>query len=116
MPKIVAVAGSFRELSYNKRVLKIAAEGAKRAGAEVTIIDLRDFPLPAFDGDDVDRDGSTRMRFACRTRSPRPTDFWFVRPNTTLRFPADSKTLSTGRRVLTTNTKCTSLLKAKPLC
>lgn len=57
MPKIVAVAGSFRELSYNKRVLKVAAEGARNAGAEVTVIDLRDFPLPAFDGDDVDRDG-----------------------------------------------------------
>lgn len=57
MVKIAAIAGSFRELSYNKRVLKVAAEGARNAGAEVTILDLRDFPLPAFDGDDVDRDG-----------------------------------------------------------
>lgn len=51
MPKILAVAGSFREHSYNKRVLNIAAEGARNAGAEVTVIDLRDFPLPIYDAD-----------------------------------------------------------------
>ena len=51
MPKILAVAGSYREHSYNKRVLNIAAEGARNAGAEVTVIDLRDFPLPIYDAD-----------------------------------------------------------------
>ena len=51
MPKILAVAGSYREHSYNKRVLNIAAEGARGAGADVTIIDLRDFPLPIYDAD-----------------------------------------------------------------
>ena len=51
MPKILAVAGSYREHSYNKRVLNIAAEGAHNAGAEVTVIDLRDFPLPIYDAD-----------------------------------------------------------------
>lgn len=52
MPKILAFAGSFREHSYNKRVLAIAAEGAREAGAEVTIADLRDYPMPIFDFDD----------------------------------------------------------------
>ncbi len=51
MPKILAVAGSYREHSYNKRVLNIAVEGAREAGAEVTVIDLRDFPLPIYDAD-----------------------------------------------------------------
>lgn len=51
MAKILAVAGSYREHSYNKRVLAVAAEGARNAGAEVSIIDLRDFPLPIYDGD-----------------------------------------------------------------
>lgn len=51
MPKILAVAGSYREHSYNKRVLGIAAEGAREAGADVTMIDLRDFPLPIYDAD-----------------------------------------------------------------
>jgi NAD(P)H-dependent FMN reductase len=32
-------------------LVKIAAEGARRAGARVTYIDLRDFPLPIYDAD-----------------------------------------------------------------
>lgn len=50
-PKLLAFAGSTRTNSYNKKLVKIAAEGAKKAGAEVTFIDLRDFPLPLFDED-----------------------------------------------------------------
>jgi chromate reductase len=50
-PKILAFAGSLRVGSYNKKLIRIAAEGARQAGAEVTLIDLRDFPLPIFDED-----------------------------------------------------------------
>lgn len=49
--KILAFAGSTRTQSINKKLIKIAAEGARKAGAEVTIIDLRDFPMPLYDGD-----------------------------------------------------------------
>lgn len=56
-PKILAFAGSTRTDSYNKRLVKIAAAGARAAGAEVTLIDLRDFPLPLFDGDLEAREG-----------------------------------------------------------
>lgn len=50
-PKILAFAGSTRIESYNKKLVKIAAAGAKTAGAEVTYLDLRDLPLPLFDED-----------------------------------------------------------------
>jgi NAD(P)H-dependent FMN reductase len=50
-PKILAFAGSTREASYNKKLVKIAAQGAKAAGAEVTYIDLRDLPMPIYDED-----------------------------------------------------------------
>jgi NAD(P)H-dependent FMN reductase len=50
-PRIVAFAGSLRTGSYNKMAVKIAAEGARAAGAEVTFIDLRDFPMPIYDED-----------------------------------------------------------------
>lgn len=50
-PKILAFAGSTRTDSYNKKLVKIAAAGAQAAGADVTYIDLRDFPLPIFDED-----------------------------------------------------------------
>lgn len=57
VPKILAFAGSTRTDSYNKRLVKIAVAGARAAGGEVTLIDLRDFPLPVFDGDLESRDG-----------------------------------------------------------
>lgn len=50
-PKILAFAGSLREKSYNKRVLKVAVEGAKKAGAEVTYVDLKDYPMPIYNAD-----------------------------------------------------------------
>jgi chromate reductase, NAD(P)H dehydrogenase (quinone) len=49
--KILAFAGSARQDSFNKKLVKIAAEGAKAAGAEVTYLDFRDLPLPLYDGD-----------------------------------------------------------------
>lgn len=55
--KILAFAGSTRTDSYNKKLVKIAAEGAREAGAEVTLLDLRDHPLPLYDGDLEDAEG-----------------------------------------------------------
>jgi chromate reductase, NAD(P)H dehydrogenase (quinone) len=49
--KILAFAGSLRSGSFNKKMVRIAAEGARAAGAEVTEVDLRDIPMPLFDGD-----------------------------------------------------------------
>lgn len=56
-PRILAFAGSTRGDSYNKRLVRIAAGGARAAGAEVTLLDLRDYPLPLFDEDDEARAG-----------------------------------------------------------
>jgi NAD(P)H-dependent FMN reductase len=51
VPKILAFAGSLRKDSFNKRLVRIAADAARAAGAEVTTIDLRDLLLPVYDGD-----------------------------------------------------------------
>lgn len=51
VPKILAFAGSARAHSFNKKLVKIAAEGARAAGAEVTYLDFRDLPLPLYDQD-----------------------------------------------------------------
>jgi chromate reductase, NAD(P)H dehydrogenase (quinone) len=49
--KILAFAGSARKDSVNKKLVQIAAEGARAAGAEVTYLDFRDLPLPIYDED-----------------------------------------------------------------
>lgn len=56
-PKILAFAGSVRRESFNRRLLPAAVEGARGAGAEVTHIELADYPLPLFDQDMEARDG-----------------------------------------------------------
>ena len=50
-PRILAFAGSTRRDSYNKKLVRIAAQGARDAGAEVTVVDLNEFPMPLFDED-----------------------------------------------------------------
>lgn len=50
-PRLLAFAGSLRKASYNRRLIPVLVEGARAGGAEVTLIDLRDFPLPIYDGD-----------------------------------------------------------------
>lgn len=56
-PKILAFAGSLRKDSFNKKLVKIAAKGAEETGAEVTLIDLKDYPLPIYDQDIEDLEG-----------------------------------------------------------
>ena len=56
-PKILAFAGSTRTDSFNKKLVRIAATGATEAGADVTIVDLRDFPMPLYDGDLEQKEG-----------------------------------------------------------
>jgi NAD(P)H-dependent FMN reductase len=50
-PKILALGGSLRRESYNQLLAKEVAAAAASVGAEVTVISLRDFPLPLFDED-----------------------------------------------------------------
>ena len=56
-PKILAFAGSLREHSLNKRVLQTAIKGAESAGAEVTEIDLRDYPMAIYNADEHQQNG-----------------------------------------------------------
>ena len=41
--KILAFAGSLRRESFNQRLLQVALEGARAAGAEVTLISLAEY-------------------------------------------------------------------------
>ncbi len=49
--QVLVLAGSTRSASYNKLLARQAAEIAKEEGAEVTLMDLKDFPVPFYDAD-----------------------------------------------------------------
>lgn len=53
--KVLAFSGSARADSYNQRLVEVAARASETVGADVTLINLRDFPLPLFD-EDLERD------------------------------------------------------------
>ena len=57
MKKILAFSGSLRAGSFNQKLVKIAADAAREAGAEVTLISLADYPMPLYDQDIEDKDG-----------------------------------------------------------
>ena len=56
-PKVLAFAGSTRSGSYNKKLIALAAEASRARGAQTTLIVLRDYPMPLYDGDLEDTQG-----------------------------------------------------------
>ncbi len=56
-PRILVFAGSAREASLNKKLARAAARAVAENGGEATLIDLRDFPMPIYDGDLEDTEG-----------------------------------------------------------
>lgn len=50
-PRVLAISGSSRKDSVNKRLLEAATAIARTQGAEVSILDLRTLALPLYDGD-----------------------------------------------------------------
>jgi NAD(P)H-dependent FMN reductase len=51
MVKLLFLAGSSRKESINKKLAILAAYMARKADAQVTYIDLKDFEMPIYDGD-----------------------------------------------------------------
>ncbi len=49
--KVLAVAGSTRDDSINKKLVTEAAHLARQMGSKVTIIDLKDYPMGLYDAD-----------------------------------------------------------------
>jgi NAD(P)H-dependent FMN reductase len=49
--RILAFAASLRRGSLNRKLISVAAEEARSAGAEVDLADFREFELPIYDGD-----------------------------------------------------------------
>ena len=56
-PRILAFSGSARKESLNQKLLVAMVEAVRAAGGEVTLISLKDYPLPLYDGDLEDAEG-----------------------------------------------------------
>jgi chromate reductase, NAD(P)H dehydrogenase (quinone) len=50
-PRVLAVAGSLRQGSHNRKLLALAVRTLSEAGAEVDLVDLKAAALPVYDGD-----------------------------------------------------------------
>ncbi len=79
-PKILAFAGSLRRHAFSTRVVKTAMKGAERAGAEVTYIDLRDYPLPLYNPDDHEALGFHQNAWKLQTLMAQQDGFLIASP------------------------------------
>ncbi|MDR7008874.1 NADPH-dependent FMN reductase [Paraburkholderia strydomiana] len=62
--RILALSGSARRDSLNRKLLEIAIGGARDSGASVTVISLADYPLPLYDGDLEEEQGAPENALA----------------------------------------------------
>lgn len=56
-PRILAFSGSARRESFNKKLLAVVVTETRAAGAEVTVVDFKEMPIPLYDGDLEDAEG-----------------------------------------------------------
>lgn len=55
--KLMAFCASTRKDSFNRKLFSLVVTGARHAGAEVTVVDLKDYPMPIYNGDDEEISG-----------------------------------------------------------
>ena len=53
--KVLGISGSLRPGSYTRKAVRIALEGAREAGAETLLLDLREYDLPFSSGNPRER-------------------------------------------------------------
>lgn len=54
---IAAFSGSAREGSFNQRTVEVAAKAAEQAGASITLVNLGDYEMPIYHGDEESAHG-----------------------------------------------------------
>lgn len=50
-PRILAFAASTRSASFNRRLARVATECVRQAGGDITLIELKEYPMPLYEGD-----------------------------------------------------------------
>jgi len=57
MAKLVAFSGSIRKDSFNRKLIEALVEIAKSQGVDTQYLDLKDYPLPIYNGDLEEEEG-----------------------------------------------------------
>ena len=65
--RILTIPGSLRNESYNRKLLRLADEQLRQAGLEVDATDLKEFPLPPYDGD-IEAEGLPQHAWTLKAR------------------------------------------------
>jgi len=87
-PKILVLAGSSRLDSLHRRLARQTVEALRDAGVEATLADLRDFPMPIYDGDLEAGQGLPTAAKALKELARRHDGFAIASPEYNGSFPA----------------------------
>jgi chromate reductase len=87
-PKVLVFAGSTRTDSLHRKLARNAAAALQRHGLDVTLADLRDYPMPLYDGDLEAESGLPDTARAFRTLLAEHDVFVIASPEYNGSFPA----------------------------
>ena len=87
-PKILVLAGSARLDSIHRKLARQTVEALRHAGMEATLADLRDFPMPIYDGDLEAGEGIPPAARALKELARRHNGFAIASPEYNGSFPA----------------------------
>ncbi|MDB5096799.1 MAG: NADPH-dependent reductase [Cyanobacteria bacterium RYN_339] len=79
-PHIVALAGSLRAGSFNRKLARLGADALARAGASVDLVDLREVMMPLYDGDLEEQEGLPPGAVAFKARLAKAQGLWIACP------------------------------------
>jgi chromate reductase, NAD(P)H dehydrogenase (quinone) len=87
-PKILVLAGSARLDSIHRKLARQTVEALRDAGVEATLADLRDFPMPIYDGDLETGEGLPPAAKALKELARRHDGFAIASPEYNGGYPA----------------------------
>ena len=79
-PNILVIAGSTRRESIHRKLAQLTTDALRKAGADATFADLRDYPMPIYDGDLEAEQGLPANAKALKQLAHRADAFVFASP------------------------------------
>ena len=96
MTRLLFFAGSTREGSYNKKLARAAQHIASANGIDAVFVELKDYPMPLYNGDLEEREGQPEKTREFTALLGEYQAFSSRAPNTTRPCRRCSKTRSIG--------------------